>query len=161
MAAAHFHQQMAAVALAPGQFLQSANVKANGLMKRNSFFTRSESRISVDRDAPTLHSTRPTREIPRSESALSTHERQSTESAQGVKRRSLFGSRKRSSRRDTQVRANSFEHGKQEDLPLSPTRFDFDSEDDCKCCELCLREVSLLTEARLPRSAKTYHLITI
>lgn len=129
MAAAHFQQQIAAVALAPGQFLQSANAKANGLMKRNSFFSRPESRNSVDRDAPTLHATRSSRDVPRSQSAVSTHERQSTD---GGKRRSMFGSRKRSSRRETQAREPCFEYESQEVLPLSPSRFDFDSENECE-----------------------------
>jgi hypothetical protein len=105
MSQSSFQQSIAAVAQAPGQFYQTA--KANGLMKRSSIFSRPASRngASVDLDIPdldparsTLRSTSTCQASPRPSTSASIMERSNTDPTMG-KRSSLFGSRRRASRK--------------------------------------------------------------
>jgi hypothetical protein len=107
------HQSIAAVAHAPGHFLH--NAKANGLMKRNSIFSRPASRNnSIDLDTSIMDLSRstycassPPEPTPRpSTSTASLMERSSTDPSLG-KRHSLFKSRRKSSRKNVRAEENA------------------------------------------------------
>lgn len=134
MSQSSFQQSIAAVAQAPGQFYQTA--KANGLMKRNSIFSRPASRngASVDLDTIDLDPSRPTHRsvstyeaTPRPSTSTSAMERSHTDPTLG-KRSSLFARRKRSSRKS----------GRDEDVSDTEhaTKF-FESDQDCTLLSDC------------------------
>lgn len=137
MSQSSFQQSIAAVAQAPGQFYQTA--KANGLMKRNSIFSRPGSRngAPVDLDTIDLDPSRSTHRSvstcePSSRPSLSTGamERSHTDPTLG-KRSSLFGRRKRSSRKS----------GRDEDVSDTENAPKyFESDEDCTLLVNCRKE---------------------
>ncbi|KAM0719058.1 hypothetical protein Q7P37_004963 [Cladosporium fusiforme] len=104
MSQSALQQSIAAVAQAPGQFIQSA--KANGLMKRNSIFSRPESRNgSIDLDTPNMESSWPSIRFqsaqpndPRPSTSTGVMERSNTDPTI-AKRHSLFRSRRKGPRK--------------------------------------------------------------
>ena len=150
-AATTFQQQMAAVALAPGQFLQSANAKANGLMKRNSLFSRTESRGRVTSTRTRNDSIVESQlEMPRSQSAFSIH------SADSGKRHSLFGSRKRSAKKEMQLRESVVECVAEDTETWSPSRDRIHLEHECEWSLCFTRGLPAHTDwTQLPRNCES------